>query len=335
MKKKRIVFGILFLFLLAGAATGWYRWKRAQILVATENAYVKGDVYAVSSKVPGTLTEVPVSNNEEIQEGAIIALLDPRDFDAAIVKAEAKVRQYEAAAEANRAAVVLARARVEASKRELDLAEIERNRISALYKRHSIPKQKYDQAVTAAEVAEVRLTADRRAVSLQEAKLPLEESRRAEAKAGLEIARLQRTYCTITAPVSGVVSRCSAEPGQVVAPGQPLCAVVPLDPSVLYVEANYKETQLKNVRPGQNAVVRVDVDPSREIRGTVESISAGTGAAFSLLPAENATGNWVKVVQRVPVKIRIDPADDPGHLLRLGLSVRVVIDTRETSSHAG
>ena len=147
------------------------------------------------------------------------------------------------------------------------------------------------------------------------------------ASAGLAQAQLQRSYCTIVAPCDGTVSRKLAEPGMVVAAGQPLLAVVPLGQEDLWVEANFKETQLHRVRPGQRVRMKADID-GRIFTGTVDSLSAGTGAAFSLLPAENATGNWVKVVQRLPVKISLDRNADPERKLRLGLSVEAEIDTR-------
>ena len=140
-------------------------------------------------------------------------------------------------------------------------------------------------------------------------------------------AELTRSHCTIVAPVDGIVSRKSAQPGQVVAPGQPLAAVVPLEGEHIWVEANFKETELRRIRVVLPATFHTDVDSGREYRGWVDSLSAGTGAAFPLLPPENATGNWVKVVQRLPVRIAIDPASNADRSLRLGLSVHVEVDT--------
>jgi membrane fusion protein (multidrug efflux system) len=138
---------------------------------------------------------------------------------------------------------------------------------------------------------------------------------------------LNRSYCEITAIVDGFVSKLTATAGQVVAPGQPLCAVVPLTGDHIWVEANFKETELARIRVGQPATFHTDVNPGRTYRGRVDSISAGTGAAFALLPPENATGNWVKIVQRLPVRIAVDPASNEDGSLRLGLSVHVEIDT--------
>ncbi|MBI2467566.1 MAG: HlyD family secretion protein, partial [Candidatus Rokubacteria bacterium] len=172
-----------------------------------------------------------------------------------------------------------------------------------------------------------------REAEAQQAQVPVKEAGAGRAAAALEqagadlaAAELQLAKTRIRAPVDGVVSKKTVEPGQLVQPGQPLMAVVPLHG--VWVVANFKETQLTRLRPGQRATVRVDTFPDRVFHGTVESISAGTGARFSLLPPENATGNWVKVVQRVPVKIVLDDRHSNPHLLRPGMSASVTVDLR-------
>jgi membrane fusion protein (multidrug efflux system) len=172
------------------------------------------------------------------------------------------------------------------------------------------------------------VTAAQKALVALQAKLGVdrEEVRRMQAKHDLAV--LKRSYCTITAPASGMVADKSAQPGQVVAPGQPLCRLVPLSSGHVWVEANFKETQLRRLRAGQPASVSIDAHGGREYRGTVEGLSAGTGAVFSLLPPQNATGNWVKIVQRLPVRIALDLPEEAMRELRLGLSVTVQVDTR-------
>ncbi len=328
VNRKWIALVVLLAFVVVGGLFGYSRWRHAQWHVETEDAYVKGHIYSVSSRVPGTLLTVDVKENQEVKAGQTVATVDPKDYDMMVTKAEASLAESSAALATDQAKIAQARAQVEAARSQLDLAKIERARVSALYERQSIPKQKYDQAVSAETVAEAQLAAAQKAVALGAASEEVSRRKSETAKASLENARLQRSYCTIVAPVDGVVSRKSAEAGNVVAPGQPLCAVVPLGAQEIWVEANFKETQLKNVRPGQKATLRADIDKDHVYVGTVESISAGTGAAFSLLPPENATGNWVKVVQRVPVRITLDPGTDPEHRLRVGLSVTAAIDTK-------
>ena len=313
---------------VGGGLAGWRHWKRDQIFVNTDNAYVRGDVFPVASRISGTLLTVDVAENGTVRKGQTIATIDPKDLDVAIERARASLGEAEAAFASDQAQIEQARAQVASAKSQLELAKLDEGRVRALFERKSIPRQKLDQAVAQREVAEATLAAVGKAVSAAEAKLGVSRKKADVARSSLDNALLQRTYVTVTAPADGVVSRKSAEAGQVVAAGQPLLAIVPLDLASLFVEASFKETQLRRIRPGQPVEIRVDVDPDRPVRGTVDSVSAGTGAAFALLPPENATGNWVKIVQRVPVKIRIDPSSDPDHLLRLGLSVRVEIDTR-------
>jgi len=328
VRRKWVALGVMGIFVVAAALFGYGRWRHAQWHIETEDAYVRGHVYSVASRIPGTLLTLDVLENQAVEKGQTVAAIDPRDYDAALANAQAKLAESTADVAVKEANIAQARAQIAAVQSQLDLARADRARISALYERQSIPKQKYDQAVTAEAVAKAQLATIEKTVSLGTAGLGVSRMKVGTAQAQLEQAKLQRSYCTVVAPVTGVVSRKMAEAGNVVGPGQPLFAVVPLALDDIWVEANFKETQLKNVRPGQPCVLRADIDKGREVEGTVESISAGTGAAFSLLPPENATGNWVKVVQRVPVKIRINPGSDPGHKLRVGLSVQVSIDTR-------
>ena len=302
-------------------------WRHHQVFVETDNAYVKGHIVTVSSRIPGPLLSVDIVENQAVQEGQVIATLDPRDYDAVVAKAEASLAEARSALALNHAQIAQAEANLQAIRSQRDLAEIEKRRQSALFAQHSIPRQRYDQAMTAAEVAVAQVAAATKQVAAARGGLGVSLSRVAVAESAVAQARLNRSYCTITAPVSGMVSRKMAEPGVVVGAGQPLLAVVPLGQDSVWVEANFKETQLRNVRPGQRARLKVDAE-RRPVTGTVDSIAAGTGPVFSLLPAENATGNWVKVVQRIPVKIVLDPGTDPEHRLRLGMSVDVQIDTR-------
>jgi membrane fusion protein (multidrug efflux system) len=328
LQKKWIALTFLLALAVLGAAVGYARWRHNQVFLRTENAYVAGRIYSVAAKVPGKIETLPVEDNQSVRAGDVVATLDPRDFDAAVARAEASLAEAEAGLESARATIAQASAQEVAARSQLSLAQVEKTRVEALYRRESLPKQKYDQASTAQEVASAQASAAQKAVASARAGLQVAEEKVRSARAALETARLQRSYCEVAAPASGVVSRKTAQAGQVVAPGQPLFAVVPLDLREIWVEANFKETQLRNVRPGQRVRVWADVNPSRTFSGTVDSIAAGTGAVFSLLPPENATGNWVKVVQRVPVKVVLDPGTDPDHSLRLGLTVTCEIDTR-------
>lgn len=328
LARKYVALIVLLILALVGAIAGYARWRHNQVFVTTENAYVHGPVYTVASRIQGKIATLPISENQYVKEGDVIATIDPSDYDAAVARAQASLAEAEAALAMNGAAIAQARAQVEAIHSQLDLAVTEKKRAESLLARQSIPKQKVDQAVTQEAVTRAQLEAAKKTVAQASASEGVSKKRIEVAQAALNTALLQRSYCTVAAPASGYISRKMTETGQVLAAGQPICAIVPLDVSEIWVEANYKETQLKNVRPGQRVKLRADIDKSRVYSGTVESLSAGTGAAFSLLPPENATGNWVKVVQRLPVRIKIDPASDPDHQLRVGLTVTCEIDTR-------
>jgi len=192
-----------------------------------------------------------------------------------------------------------------------------------------VAESKVTQAGAGAEQAHAELrTAETgpQQVSMIKARAAAAEARAQQARANLSQADLNLQYTTVKAPARGVVSKKGLNPGQVVQPGQPLLALVQVDD--VWVTANFKETQLKDMRAGQRATVTVDALGGREFKGKVDSIAGATGARFSLLPPENATGNFVKIVQRVPVKIVLDPGQDPEHLLRPGLSVTPTVYTK-------
>ena len=327
MLKKWLSFSVIVLVLAAIAVVGYRYWHYSQVYPNTEDAYVSGDVFSVSSRVAGKLLTVDVLENQTVRRSQVIATLDPRDYDAQVEQAKAALAEAQSALATNRAQIAQAKAKADADASKLELARINLARFSELFKRNSAPKQPYDNAVGAEQVAAADLAASQKALAAVEANLNVAQQHIKLQETRLANAELTRSYCTITAPADGVVSRKSAQAGQVVAPGQPLCAVVPLEAEHIWVEANFKETELRRIRVGLPATFHTDVDADREYRGWVESLSAGTGAAFSLLPPENATGNWVKIVQRLPVRIAIDPASNSDHSLRLGLSVHVEVDT--------
>jgi membrane fusion protein (multidrug efflux system) len=327
MIKKWVSLAVILLVAAAIAVAGYRYWQHAQVHPNTEDAYVAGDVFSISSRIPGTLLTVPVTDNQPVTEGQVIATLDPRDFDVQVQQAATALDEARSALATNRAEIAKAKAKVDADASRLELARINLERFSELYHRNSVPKQRFDDAVSAEKVAAADLVSSQKALAAVEANLAVAGQRVKLQEVRLSNAELTRTYCTIVSPVAGVVSKKSAQVGEVVAPGQPLCAVVPLEGDHIWVEANFKETTLRRIRVGQPAEFHTDVNPERTYRGWVESLSAGTGAAFSLLPPENATGNWVKIVQRLPVRIAIDRGSDADHSLRLGLSVHVEVNT--------
>ena len=327
MLRKWISFAVIVLVLASIAVAGYRYWQHSQVHPNTEDAYVSGDVFSVASRISGTLLTVDIGENQAVTQGQVIAILDPRDYEAQVQQAKAALDEARSALATNRAQIAQASAKADADASKLELARINLQRFAELYTRNSAPKQPYDNAVAAEHVAVADLAASQKALAAVQANLTVAEQHAKLQETRLANADLTRSYCTIVSPVAGIVSRKSAQVGQVVAPGQPLCAVVPLEGEHIWVEANFKETELRRIRVGLPATFHTDVEPDREYRGWVASLSAGTGAAFSLLPPENATGNWVKIVQRLPVRIAIDPGSNSDQSLRLGLSVHVEVDT--------
>ena len=229
-------------------------------------------------------------------------------------------RQDYDGAEAN---YTMAQAQLVAAQRRLSqaLTEVEQGEIELTIKRGGIEQAQARAAE--ARAALMQTQAGEQEILIKQADAGTAAARLQEAQANLEFVELQLEYTVIRAPAAGVISRRSVQPGQVVQAGQPLLAVVPLDD--IWVVANFKETQLTGVHPGQRAEIQVDTYPARTFTGTVDSISPATGARFSLLPPDNATGNFVKVVQRIPVKIRLDRGTDPTQVLRPGMSVTATV----------
>jgi membrane fusion protein (multidrug efflux system) len=301
-RKALIALPIVLVLLVAGAAFRW--WQRGH--ESTDDAEVDAHIANLSARVAGTVTAVYVQENDSVKKGQLLAELDPRDYEVALQRAEADLDMQQAQLHAGEARIREARANHRR-------ARLDAERYSYLVRENAVPRMQYDEKraaadVTAAAVASARAEANPRSLSARLAAI-------ASARAALERARLDLQYTKIFAPADGLIGRRAAEVGQQVQPAQQLFAFV--DTGEVWITAYFKETQLQRMRPGQRARVHVDA-VDRDYDGTVESLGAASGARFSLLPPENATGNFVKVVQRIPVRIRLR-----GELegLRPGMSV--------------
>lgn len=324
VSKKHKAVAILLIIFITGVWLGLRWWIRGQTHIETDNAFIEARTVPISFKVPGTVKRVLVNDNQFVKQGEPLIELDDNDYRVEVAKAKAGVGVAEnetggeyQKAEGARASVQLARAR-------LDQAMLDLQRGEALFRREVIPREQVDRLKTARRVADSQLKESEETLKrfLAEAGLAAKGGDRAkvlQSRAQLDEAALRLSYTRIIAPRDGYITRKGVEPGANVQAGQPLMALVPLQDA--WITANYKESQLTHIRAGQKVEFTVDAYPGRRFTGQVESIMAGTGAAFSLLPPENATGNYVKVVQRVPVKIAIDKGSDPEHLLRAGMSV--------------
>ena len=280
--------------------------------VSTDDAYIAGRVHNIAAKIPGTVARVIIDDNQGVKKGQLLVEIDPTDY-------QLKVNEAKAALESEKVRLSDAQTQIKSVKITLNQALLDKRRGDALYKEKVIPKEKYEKIITAYNLSLTQL-------KTSEEYEQLEVSLIKQREVALNIAEVNLGYTKVLAPSDGYVTNKSVESGNQIQPGQPLMAVVALDD--IWIVANYKETQLKNVRIGQRANIKIDTYPGRVFTGKVDSIMAGTGAAFSLFPPENALGNYVKVVQRVPVKIVFDKATDERHVLRIGMSCIPTIITK-------
>jgi membrane fusion protein (multidrug efflux system) len=307
--RKIIILSILAILLIAGGILGFRTVVFYEHNETTDDAQIDGHINPILPRVPGYVEEVRVNENQTVKAGDVLVKIDTRDLQAKMEQDQAAVANARAAVAVNRANVVAARTR-----REKDAADVQRYK--ALRDKEEISRQQYDAAVATAEASAAQLVAAQEQVAAAEAQVK-------QRQADIETARLQLSYAVLTAPASGIVAKKNVEVGQMVQAGQPLLAIV--DGQDMWVTANFKETQLAKMRVGQPVDVEVDAYPGRTFHAKIESLSAATGARFSLLPPDNATGNFTKVVQRVPVKIVFTDPPDPQRPLRVGMNVSVVV----------
>jgi membrane fusion protein (multidrug efflux system) len=312
----------------------------------TDDAYVEAHVVSVISKLPAYAQALSVDDNSKVAAGQLLVQLDPRDYAVQLAQAQANLANAEDKLQEARNQIPVADADIARQRAELDvaqanakLAEINLGRLQSVSDVRAVSSERVDEGKAAAAstraavvAAQVRIQAAQAQATLVRSQARTAEATVAQAHATLAQATLNLSYTKIYATEAGSVASKSVEPGNFVQPGQLLLSVVP---EKRYVIANYKETQLTHVRPGQRVTIRVDAFPDLRLRGHVDSIQRGTGSRFALLPPENATGNFVKVVQRVPVKIEFD---DPGEALRWiapGMSVETQIFIREQPAWLG
>ncbi|TGN76250.1 HlyD family secretion protein [Bradyrhizobium yuanmingense] len=342
--RNRVRRAALVLALLAGTATMAYYghdyWTNGRYLESTDDAYVKADSTIVAPKVSGYITKVLVGDNEKVRAGQLLAKIDDRDFKAALDQAkadvaagEASVRNIDAQLELQQPIIEQSTADVAAAEANLKFAQEERVRYDDLMKSGSGTIQRAQQTDAALRASSAQLQHAKSGLVAAQRKVDVLTTQRAQATAQLERARavaqqaaLNLSYTEITAPVDGTVGARSLRVGQYVQAGTQLMAVVPLD--AVYVVANFKETQLTHVRPGQPVELHVDSFRNISLRGHVDSLSPASGLEFALLPPDNATGNFTKIVQRVPVKIVLDDHSLTG-LLRPGMSAVPTVDTKQ------
>jgi len=340
-KRRSFVLPVVVLAALAGA--GWYGydwWTNGRFLVSTDDAYIEGDIATISPKVTGYVAKVNVFANQEVKAGDVLATLDNGDYQNALDQANAQIvteqlslSRIDAQIEGAKASLVQAQAQKTALEATVRGAEIKQKRQSDLQAKSVGTTADLDDANTALDQAKANLAGGDANIVFAQANITILEAQRKEAEGSVRTMEIQRdkaardlSFTVLKAPYDGVVGNRSVQEGDLVSPGQRLMALVPT--RQLYIDANFKETQIQHLVPGSKVNVHVDAYSDYPVVGTVESISPASGSVFSMLPPENATGNFTKIIQRVPVRIAL-PQDalDSGRL-RAGLSVVVDVDTR-------
>ncbi len=338
VKRAAIGLGLLAATALA-SDFGYDYWTSGRFMVATDDAYVQADYTTVAPKVSGYIGDVLVRDNQPVKAGQVLAQIDDRDFRAAqaqakagVDAAEAAIRNIDAELALQQSVIEEAKAQIAASQASLKFNRTDVVRYSELAKSGYASEQRAQQSETARSQSGADVQRDQAAFMAAQKKVAVLETQRVQAvadrdraQAVLRQADLNLSYTMIVAPVDGTVGARSLRVGEYVAAGTQLMAVVPLDAA--YIVANFKETQLTRVRDGQPVTVKVDSFPGVRITGHVDSLSPASGLEFSLLPPDNATGNFTKIVQRIPVKIVLDDAR-LANLLRAGMSVEPTVNTK-------
>lgn len=345
---KARVFTVLGIMVVAGLAFGGRMYWRSQNFVETENAYVSGHVHPISARIAGVVTKVLVDDNQIVKEGQVIAELDPADqhvkleqIQAQIASVEQQVLQADAQTAQARASASASQAQVAQAQAQALRAQQDAERYGQLYNTQmkAVAKSELDAAVAARTSALADVAARKDAALATQAQVGAAQSAREVLKAQIKVlqaqlkdAQLQLGYNRIVAPVGGRLGKRNIEVGARVQPGQQLAAIVE---DKVWVTANFKETQLAGLRPGQEVDVAIDALPGERLKARLDSFSPASGNQFALLPADNATGNFTKIVQRVPVKLTFTDADLQRLAGRLvpGMSALVEVDLRQSSGH--
>ncbi|MEN5081915.1 HlyD family secretion protein [Bosea sp. TWI1241] len=324
-------------------AAGWYGldwWRNGRFIITTDDAYVGADMATISARLSANVAAVPVTRNQQVRTGDTLVLLDEGDQRIALESARAKSATARATLSRVDAQIAAAEAGLTQAKAQQVSAEAAVTRTAADFDRaNSLAAKSYgsqatlDAATAARDQAAASLASARAGVAQASANIDVLKAQRLEAarqidelKVAEEKAERDLSFTRIVAPIDGLVANTNVQLGDLVGAGKRLMSVVPLD--AVYVDANFKETQIGPIRIGDRATVTVDALPGRSFAGTVSGIAGGTGSVFTLLPPDNATGNFTKIVQRVPVRIALTPEAKAQHLLRPGMSVEVSIDPR-------
>jgi membrane fusion protein, multidrug efflux system len=322
-QKKKRAFLIVGVIVLVGLVAGYFYSQYRRTHISTDDAFIDGNVHTIAAKISGTVKAIAVNDNQRVKQGDLLVEIDPVDYNVRYREASSSVNAERAKLSEAETRIAAAKANLELQRATLKLADIEKTRSENLYQKEVLARDRYDRAVTNYDVAVAQVKAAEEQLRNAESQKLTQASTIRQKEAAADMAELNTQYTKIYAPADGYVTKKSVQLGNQIQAGQPLMAVVGLQD--IWVTANFKETQMTNIRPGQRVEIEVDSYPGRTFTGRVDSIMAGTGVTFSLFPPENATGNYVKVVQRIPVKIVFDQGTDTQHVLRIGMSVEPTV----------
>ena len=340
MAAKKIVRVVVLLAVMAGGALWAHHWyQTGRWVESTDNAYLRADIAAITPRVGGEIIEVAVRDNQAVKRGDVLVRIDPRDYQARLANARARVAEAEAALITNERQQAMQAAMVEEARASLSSAQADAGRIrkdyvraDALVREGVATQARLDTATAAQSAANAAVARGSAGVKAASTQVDTVVAQRASLvaqgealKAAVQLAELDLEATTIRAPADGLVGSLTAKLGERVAPGQRLLSLVS---GAIWVEANYKETQLTKVVVGQPATVQVDTFPDQPLEAVVESVAPASGAEFALLPPDNATGNFTKIVQRVPVKLVLKLPPELAGKLRAGMSVEADINTK-------
>jgi membrane fusion protein (multidrug efflux system) len=325
-RRKRLLMILAAVVLVAGAVYGAYWYAVGRHFESTNDAYLGADSVTIAPKVAGYVTEVAVGDNQQVKAGDVLVRIDPRDYQTALASATADLENARATAANIDAQLKEQQATIAQAQAAVDFSQQEFSRYSELARSGAGSAQRQQQAQSDLAQRRATLAAAQAHTDVLKTERQQADAAIAAKSAALAQAKINLAQTTLTAPVDGVVGDRTVRQGQLVQPGTRLLTVVPTQS--VYLVANFKETQTGQMHRGQSVTVDIDSFPGHPIKGTVDSLAPGTGAQFALLPPENATGNFTKIVQRVPVKIVLDPKDPLTAELRPGLSVTATVDTR-------
>ena len=324
MLKSIKLFVVLIVLLVLGVM-GYQYWRHSQYYPSTDDAYVQSHIVNIAPDISGRVISLHVSNHQQVKEGQLLFVIDPLAYKLKLSKAQAQLRNLKTQIAAQKLNIASAQAAVREHEEQLKTQQRQTQRTLSLVRQKLVAAQSGDEALNQLNTARAALAGAKSNLASVQAAAGDSQAQLKSATDDVASAKLDLNHTYVNAPAAGTINNLELRPGDTVNAYQSVFALV--EDQQYWISANFKETQLLRIHPGQHASIKIDMYPKLTFTGTVNSISTGSGTSFSLIPTENATGNWVKVTQRFPVKVLIDPSSAGQRPLRIGASATVTIDT--------